>query len=311
MALTVSFGNGGNAAASTLVDAEALTGGRAIDETKTASTTDSSSGETIAPGSTSVGAIAVPGEGGGSGTGGSVGYEYDPTDGSFNFDVAGKWNSVKNASATLVGDTHGEDVTFSDFVHVDVDFSSATSGSSVTIENVKRTNVTTGAYDDTVNITLSSNTSDWQNLANVKTGAGVDNIKIGAGSVVDGAKFTDGRFTTVTVDAGAGNDTIDLSGLSLKSSTITGGTGNDTMTGNLNSDFYVYGKGNLGNDTITNFEISGANRDHLSFTDGNTIKGILDSGVDDDGHSYTIASLKNGGTITFLGIEASKADLLG
>lgn len=336
MALTVSFGNGGTASSTTLFDADTKTGGLATNG-GTVATDDTKRGEVfpdsvpesvdVAPQPT---AINVPG--GGTGSGGTVALDF--LGGAFNFDVVGAWNSVKNAEAKLVkadaNDTlHGEKVSFSDFVHVDVDFSNAelvlgkngpiagSADSSVSIENVKRVNVLTGLGNDTIDISLSSNSNDWQNIANVKSGSGDDTITLRSGAVTisdnpaDKAstnKILDGRYTTSTIDGGDGVDHIDLSGLKLLKSTITGGLGNDTMTGNLNSDTYVFGAANSGNDTITNFQITGgANvRDHLDLGGGDITNVDYHAAT-----NSTVVTLSNGGQITFENLSASKVDLLG
>ncbi|WP_150971750.1 rhizobiocin [Aureimonas leprariae] len=241
MALTVSFGNGGNSKATNLTEANQLSGGQALNG-QTVTTTEGPNGTNLPAGTASAGVAQVSGPGSLSGTGGSVAYEHN-ADGAWDFDVVGKWNSVKNAQASLTGDAHGEDVTFTDFVHVDINFGNATTASEINIFDVKRANVTTGVGNDTVNITLATNSQGWENVANVNAGDGNDTIKISAGSVSDSAKITDGHFTTAMIDGGAGNDTIDLSGVNLLAATVTGGTGNNTVTLGAGAEKVVYTDG--------------------------------------------------------------------
>ena len=67
------------------------------------------------------------------------------------------------------------------------------------------------------------------------------------------AKVTDGHFTTITIDAGDGNDTIDLSAITAKHSDITGGAGNDTMFASHGQDVFHFSAGS-GQDMILGFQ---------------------------------------------------------
>ncbi|MGG2478614.1 M10 family metallopeptidase C-terminal domain-containing protein, partial [Rhizobium sp. BR5] len=69
---------------------------------------------------------------------------------------------------------------------------------------------------------------------------------------------TDGSFTSVKIDAGAGNDEIDLSGVKLASSLVTGGKGIDQIIASGGADTFVFNLGDmaksLATDTIANFD---------------------------------------------------------
>ncbi|MGG2478615.1 rhizobiocin, partial [Rhizobium sp. BR5] len=80
------------------------------------------------------------------------------------------WNSVKNALAQ--SDT-SENLTFKDFVQVDV-LLGGTGSSNVEVLNAKRGNISTGAGNDTINLSVVSNEKTWVNTFNIDTGAGND-----------------------------------------------------------------------------------------------------------------------------------------
>lgn len=272
MSLKASFGNGGSSTQYALKtgtsgyvgDQYALNGGSA-----SSASPSSGVGVVMPSDPLQVDSVTVPG--GLSGTGGSVAVGYDTDNASFVFDVVGSWNSVKNA---LIQSDSAANVVLKGFVHTDV-YLQGKGDSSVYIESAKRGNVETGSGNDTVEISLATNNSGWENTFNVKTGLGSDTITFKAGLADGIAKTTDGHFTTVTIDAGAGNDTVDLSGLNLKSATIIGGTGVNTLTGSNGSDTYVYnalsGK-DKATDHITNYDVT---KDHLNLN-GMTIASHMD-----------------------------------
>ncbi|WBF69200.1 Ig-like domain-containing protein [Desulfovibrio subterraneus] len=139
-----------------------------------------------------------------------------------------KWNGVKSVQATSSGDA---DVSINNFVHVDVNLGSAndsdTEGSSVTIQDAKRGNVTTGNDGD--HITIHALTNDkpntgWSDTFTIHTNDGDDTLDL----VGSGLK-NQGGSTVFVVDAGSGNDTVNISGENY-SLNINGGAGNDTIT---------------------------------------------------------------------------------
>lgn len=240
MAFTVQFGNGG---ASTVADL------KAAEETVNGLLTDETAAQTTGLGqSYPVSTVNVQG-------GGKVGVAYDTDLNGFSFDVAGAWNSVKNVLA--VSDT-AQNIHVKDFVHADI-LLGGTGNSTVEVLNVKRGNVVTGDGNDNVHLSLLSNDSGWVNETVIKTGKGDDNIVItqgqslkAIGGIVNasatngGNGITNGSNTTVYIDAGEGNDTIDLSAVTLKSSTVIGGKGVDTMIASGGADTFVFNLGDMG-----------------------------------------------------------------
>ncbi|MDZ7926347.1 MAG: rhizobiocin [Agrobacterium sp.] len=315
MALKVTFGNGGAASVSSLtsiVDQEAY-------KLLTESTAQVKNGSSMETGVVNVGSVAVPG----SGAGGKVDVGYDPNANGFTFDVSSAWNSVKNALAQ--SDT-SENLTFKDFVQVDVHLG-GTGSSNVEVLNAKRGNITTGAGNDTVTVSVVSNDKGWVNNFNIDTGAGNDTIIVkagaafndasaagtggivNAGAVNGGAGVTDGSFTSVKINAGAGNDTIDLSDVKLASSLVTGGKGIDHITASGGADTFVFNLGDmaksLATDTITGFN---AAMDKLKLV-GTTIDQWAVSTLDDDTIlSYNITGDHKGEKIVLAGTHLTGSD---
>jgi len=312
MALTVTFGNGGASTVSSLtnlVDQEAY-------ELLTESTTQTKIGSSLDTGVVNVGAVTVPG----SGTGGKVDVGYNAGTNGFTFDVSSAWNSVKNALAK--SDT-SENLSFKDFVHVDVHLG-GTGSSSVEVLNAKRGNISTGAGNDTVVLSVVSNDKGWVNAFNIDTGAGNDTIIVKAGTAFNdasgsgivgtqavngGAGVTDGSFTSVKIDAGDGNDTIDLSGVKLASSLVTGGKGIDHIIASSGADTFVFNLGDmaksLATDTITGFN---ASMDKLKLV-GTTISNWTLSNFDDDTIlSYNVDGAHKGEKIVVSGVHLTGSD---
>ncbi len=312
MALTVTFGNGGASTVSSLtnlVDQEAY-------ELLTESTTQTKIGSSLDTGVVNVGAVTVPG----SGTGGKVDVGYNAGTNGFTFDVSSAWNSVKNALAK--SDT-SENLSFKDFVQVDVHLG-GTGSSSVEVLNAKRGNISTGAGNDTVVLSVVSNDKGWVNAFNIDTGAGNDTITVKAGTAFNdasgsgivgtqavngGAGVTDGSFTSVKIDAGDGNDTIDLSGVKLASSLVTGGKGIDHIIASSGADTFVFNLGDmaksLATDTITGFN---ASMDKLKLV-GTTISNWTLSNFDDDTIlSYNVDGAHKGEKIVVSGVHLTGSD---
>ena len=314
MALKVTFGNGGAASVSSLtsiVDQEAyklLTESTALDK----------SGPLLPTGPVNVGSVAVPG----SGAGGTVDVGYDPSANGFTFDVSSAWNSVKNALAQ--SDT-SENLTFKDFVQVDV-LLGGTGSSNVEVLNAKRGNITTGAGNDTVTVSVVSNDKNWVNNFNIDTGAGNDTITVKAGTAFNntsgaggiaantvalngGAGFTDGRFTSVKIDAGAGDDKIDLSGVNLASSLVTGGKGNDHITASGGADTFVFNLGDMSKsivtDTITGFN---AAMDKLKLVGTNIDQWAVSTWDNDTVLSYNVTGDHKGEKIVLQGVHLTGSD---
>lgn len=254
MAFTVQFGNGGAATVADLTKSAATVKDLLTEET---AATTNPLGQAFPTSN-----VAVQG-------GGNVGVGFDTSLNGFSFDVAGAWNSVKNVLA--VSDT-AQTISVKDFVHADI-LLGGTGNSTVEVLNVKRGNVVTGDGNDNVHLSLLSNDSGWVNETVIKTGKGDDKIVITQGqSLKDigglvnapaasngGNGVTNGSNTSVYIDAGDGNDTIDLSAVTLKSSTVIGGKGKDLMIASGGADTFVFNLGDmtkktLATDTIVGFD---------------------------------------------------------
>ncbi|UXS97360.1 rhizobiocin [Agrobacterium tumefaciens] len=308
MALKVTFGNGGAytvASLTNLIDQETY---RLLDE----ATTQTKSGSSLNSGIIQVDNPANKV---------AVGYNADKN--SFNFDVTTAWNSVKNVLAK--SDT-SENLSFKDFVHVDVHLG-GTGSSNVEVFNAKRGNISTGSGNDTVTVSLVSNEKFWVNTFNVDTGAGNDSITLKAGKAFNdtsaegtggiasapaangGAGVTDGSFTTVKIDAGAGDDKIDLSGVNLASSLVTGGKGIDRIIASGGADTFVFNLGDMAKsiatDTIEGFN---ASMDKLKLV-GTVIDNWAVSTYDNDTVlSYNVTGEHKGEKIILSGVHLTGSD---
>ncbi|MBA4775084.1 rhizobiocin [Agrobacterium salinitolerans] len=309
MALKVTFGNGGAASVSSLtnlVDQEAY-------KLLTESTAQVKNGSSLDSGVVNVGAVSVPG----TGAGGTVDVGYDPSSNSFKFDVSSAWNSVKNALAQ--SDT-SENLIFKDFVQVDVHLG-GTGSSNVEVLNAKRGNISTGEGNDTVTVSVISNDKAWVNAFNIDTGAGNDTIVVKAGTAFDGgvaagtnvvnggAGVTDGSFTSVKIDAGAGNDSIDLSGVNLASSLVTGGKGIDHIKASGGADTFVFNLGDMAKsfatDTIEGFNTA---MDKLKLV-GTVLDNWAVSTIDNDTIlTYNVTGEHKGEKIVVAGVHLTGSD---
>lgn len=232
MALVVEFGNGGASTLSSFVlEAELAAAVKAL-EAGTEATEVSAPGVGSMIDKSSVNVAGVPSAGTKNGT---VEITLDNATGAYNFDVTTAWNTVKNVLAVS---SDAEKVMFQDFVHTDITLGTGGGlGTSVVdVVNAKRGNVTTGEGGDIVNVSLVSNEATWVNAFNVKTNGGNDSISFGVGT---GPGITNGSATTLFIDAGAGNDIVDLSAISAKSATIIGGAGTDRMIASGGVDTFV------------------------------------------------------------------------
>jgi parallel beta-helix repeat protein len=299
--LSVGVGNGGSATQSSLLAGSSgyLGDNIALNAGLVASAiTKSASGLAVMEGPMAVAKVAELG--GSSGFGGDVdvGYNWDLN--ATEFVVKGAWNSVKNV---LAESATAANVSIKNFVHADV-YLGGTGNSTVAIVDAKRGNIYTGDGNDTIVVSLVTNEGKWDNTFRVASGGGNDSIGFQAGKAQLGATITDGRHTTVVIDAGAGHDQIDLSGLNLKLAQISGGTGNDIMAGSNGQDVYVYNgiAGGSGSDLITNFEVG---KDHLQLNDG---LGVALFAADIDGHLQV--KLTDSTVITLLGVGIEQAGLL-
>ncbi len=139
--------------------------------------------------------------------------------------------NFKSGSLTINDKTLGNDSQDESAVDATtVTVTGTESNDTITINNGKIKDVSTGKGADTVTI------SSGVNVATLSTGEGNDTITING--------------TVGTLDAGDGNDTITVSGSGAKVDTIDAGAGNDTITVDSGASVSTINLG-AGDDTIT------------------------------------------------------------
>lgn len=190
----------------------------------------------------------------------------------------GAWNTPKNAYSDADAWTPalGTQVTIANFVDVRADLSNAGHRHlEVEVVGGKRGHIETAAGNDQVDWVFHSNGGDWQETANISTGAGNDQVRITdvAHSTADDTLLADnasprngamwnasynGARSIARVDAGAGDDDVRVDPESLVRLIADGGTGNDTLQGGRGNDQLTGGDGHdtflampdAGHDTI-------------------------------------------------------------
>lgn len=206
---------------------------------------------------------------------------------------ATEWNGVKNVEVKIgaedLGDVSGIEINAFVDTRVQIGAPGESGGAlgsgtftdpvQISIDNVKRGELDASQSDRGVfaTIGLTSNGSGWQNSFDIAGSAQADFVVIGAGSF-EGEQLggqwnaiTDGRFTTITADLGAGND-VYFAGASAATSIVDGGAGNDVLTGGSSDDEL---SGGDGDDLL----IGGLGNDNLNGGDGND---TFDGGDGDD-----------------------------
>jgi uncharacterized protein (TIGR03118 family) len=171
----------------------------------------------------------------------------------------GVWNGLKNLALDGFDAAWGDHLLVANFVDVRLDLADAgNTDLTLTVVGAKRGEIATAAGDDDVTVLLHSNTSDWSNVTVIETGAGDDVITLGTvgASARDDALLADnaapangsfwnstydGRFSTVTVEAGAGNDVIIAEG--RMTLTAFGGQGDDRLVAGRGRDLLSGGEG--------------------------------------------------------------------
>lgn len=162
-----------------------------------------------------------------------------------------EWNSLKSvkvATADWKG-VYAPNVAFANYVEAKIDLHAAGSRPlAVLADGEKRGFVTTGAGSDEVVWVAHSNAPGaLENTMAIYTGSGSDRVLVtaaGNSGLDDGVghgpmwnSAYDGRFSTASVDAGAGTDTVLAQGLvKLRAN---GGLGNDEIRGAGGDDFIV------------------------------------------------------------------------
>ncbi|MGH6859796.1 MAG: calcium-binding protein [Phyllobacterium sp.] len=149
------------------------------------------------------------------------------------------WNTIKNIE---ISEFTGSALRVSNFVDAWVRLD-GDADRNVTIDGVKRAEVTTGSGDDDVRIGIDSNTADWSNDLHIDTGAGDDWIDVGPASrdfTGDGEVRT--GWTNGQIFAGSGDDVVFGGDGNV---TIDGGDGSDNLYGGSGDDIIMGG-----NDTL-------------------------------------------------------------
>jgi VCBS repeat-containing protein len=180
----------------------------------------------------------------------------------------GAWNAIKNVTLGSFDHVFGTAYAIANFVSVEADFSAAgAAGLDLLVSGAKRSDITTADGDDDITLLLHSN--GWGGNDNsLRTGGGNDTVLVtGVGnSMLDNAlladnpsprngaqwnaAFTGGFDTAVTVEAGAGDDTVTVAGSiaarifgDAGRDTLTGGAGRDLLDGGADADDLAGGAG--------------------------------------------------------------------
>ncbi len=157
-----------------------------------------------------------------------------------------------------------------DLVHVEaIDFNALGGADTITVGDLTGTDVTQvainlggsgGGGDGAVDAVIVNGTAKSDLINVVGTGTGVAVVGLAAGVTIDNPEATD----TLTVEGGAGNDTITAETLAagVIGLTIDGGAGNDLIVGSFGNDALIGGDGN---DTV----IGGVGSDTAFLGNGN------------------------------------------
>ncbi|GJE18788.1 SdrD B-like domain-containing protein [Methylobacterium marchantiae] len=178
------------------------------------------------------------------------------------FDVEGAWNSVKNV---VINSETAQTLSLKDFVRADVTLLNTTGDSQLTVENLKQGILTTGGGDDKIVVSLLTNgggsisansgegndTLAFYNGNKDNAGTGIGNWLEKANAIHNGDGVQDGSTTVVSINAGSGDDVIDLSHVSLRKAVVTGGTGVDHMTASHGIDQFQFRAGDTGTTMTT------------------------------------------------------------
>lgn len=165
-------------------------------------------------------------------------------------EVTSAWNTIR---AIAVTDSDGGAISVANAVEVAIS-ATGPGDAAITVHDVKRGTITTGAGDDSIVVNAFSNAPGLLNNDNtflISTGAGDDTID------VSGWK----TWTAARIDAGAGSDTI---AATAGADRITGGAGDDVMAGGAGRDWFIFRRGD-GHDTITDFNPDRLTGDIIEF----------------------------------------------
>lgn len=194
----------------------------------------------------------------------------------------GVWNAFKNLALDGHDPTWGEALVVANFVDVRLDLSDvALTDLAVTIVGAKRGAVTTGGGDDAITWFSHSNEAGWSNTVTIAAGDGDDVVRVSDisrtrlddtlladnaaprnGTLWNGAY--DGRWTTATVEAGAGDDVIIAEGRTALvafggegDDRLVSGLGRDILSGGEGDDVFVLARATARDDIILDFSGAG------------------------------------------------------
>jgi aryl-phospho-beta-D-glucosidase BglC (GH1 family) len=158
-------------------------------------------------------------------------------DGAVDVRTTSAWNSVKNV---LVEDADGGLVQIGNVVHAGF-IGTGTAASTLVVTDAKRADIVTGGGDDSVFVKAFSNMGGDGNRITVDAGAGDDTVTV----------IGHGSWTTALLKGGAGNDTLSFSGGGA--ALLDGGAGADVMRGGSARDQFVLRPGEVSGDRIDGF----------------------------------------------------------
>ncbi|WP_291296192.1 cellulase family glycosylhydrolase [Elioraea sp.] len=158
-------------------------------------------------------------------------------DGTVDVRVSSAWNSVKNV---LVEDADGGMVHIGNVVHAGF-VGTGTAASTLAVTDAKRADLVTGGGDDTILVKAFSNIGGDGNRIAVDAGAGDDTVTVTG----------HGSWTTALLKGGAGDDVLGFTGGGA--AVLDGGAGADVMRGGAGRDQFVLRPGEVAGDRIDGF----------------------------------------------------------
>lgn len=168
------------------------------------------------------------------------------------------WNDAGTKEIKI--DATDKNILTHNFVDVDINAQDSTNGITVQATHTKRGEIDTGSGSDVIHISTFINDEGWSSHYTVNTNAGNDVLTID--------HLQNSKYTSLEIDMGTGNDTIDISALDVLikagARQLDLGEGNDTAYGSKGADIIDGGAGvdtilaGAGNDVVT-FDANDAN----------------------------------------------------
>jgi len=133
------------------------------------------------------------------------------------------WNQTGFKEVSI--DNNSSLVHVKNFVDVDIDNDNSVS-SDIFVENAKRGHIDTGSGSDSIYVSVTSNSSLWDNTFHIDSGAGNDVIIL--------TNASNSQYTSFDINADSGNDTVNVSGLYYSETEdvtrhVDGGSGLDVL----------------------------------------------------------------------------------